>query len=112
MPFIYDIIKYETKSGNITFRFNRDNSKIIELEINKDYPTYEPCYNYYFDNNNNIVSIPESNGELRYYNNKIVYTKCYQYQYDKYYKKYPIDDNGRVYRYLESVYNTLYVRYV
>jgi len=108
MSFYYDIIGYNKNSGSITFRFNNNKFQIIDLDINTEFPNYQPCYNLYFDKENNIVSLPNSNGEKILYIKKKEFRKCYQYQYDKYCKRYPLDDNGKVYKYLESTYDKIF----
>ena len=103
----YDIIKYE--KGNITFRFDNDSTKIITVDININFPNYEPCYDYYFNSNNKLIRLQDSNGELKIIRNNQFYTKCYQYQYDHYNTKYPICSNGLLYKYMLEIYKSLFV---
>ena len=102
------MINYNKSDGSITYRFDNDPSKIITIDINKDFPSYEACYDYYFNQNNKPIRIKESNGERELINNNILYTKCYQYQYDKYNKQFPICDNGRLYKHMEEIYPVLF----
>jgi len=104
----YDIVNYNKNTGEITFRFENNENQKITIDINREYPSYEPCYDYYFDEFNKIHQFKDSNGEEYLYKNKKGYTKCYQYQYDKLCKKFPISDNGRLYIHFESIYNNLF----
>ena len=108
MFYKYDIIEYDKNYGCITYRFNDDNNKLVKINIETEYPNYEPCYDYYFDKDGELVRIPESNGEDYYIKENVKFTKCYQYQLDKYNSKYPICSNGLLYKKLFNIYNSLY----
>ena len=102
----YDIIKYDGSS--ITYRFNNDLSKIITIDINTIFPSYEPCYDYYFNPQNIPVRIKDSNGQQELIIKETNYIKCQQYQYDKYNRRFPICDNGLLYKHLEEIYPILF----
>ena len=104
----YDIIKYHKESGNITFRFNNDSKKIITVDIDRNFPNYEPCYDYYYNCNNKLIRLQDSNGETTLIRNNRFYTKCYQYQFDHYNTKYPICCNGLLYKYMLVTYKSLF----
>jgi len=104
----YDIIDYKT-TGEITFRFDGEENKVVSVDINREFPNYKPCYDYYFTPLNKLERIIDSNGEKEVYKNGINYRKCYQYQYDKYFTRYPNDPNGQLYKYLESIYPKLFI---
>ena len=104
----YDIIRFDRATSDITFRFDGDKQKIITVNLDTQFPAYEPCYDYYFDSSKKMHKFPKSNSELSLFIDKVSYTKCYQYQFDKYNTKYPICDNGLLYKYLVTIYNKLY----
>jgi len=104
----YDIIKYHKESGNITFRFNNDSKKIITVDIDRNFPNYEPCYDYYYNCTNKLIRLADSNGETTLIRNNVFYSKCHQYQYDHYNIKHPICSNGLLYKYMLEIYKRLY----
>jgi len=105
----YDIIAYDKDSGEITFIFDNNNSKKITIDIDHQYPNYEPCYNYYFDNYKKLHKIKDTNGELYLIKDKTYYTKCYQFQYDQFNQKFPLCDNGKLYRHFLDIYPKLFI---
>ena len=104
----YDIIDYKKDTGELTFRFNNNIERILTVDIENKFPNYKPCYDYYFTPLNKLERIVDSNGEKEVYKNGIKYRKCYQYEYDKYFIRYPNDPNGQLYKYLESIYTKLF----
>lgn len=105
----YDIVGYDKDSGGVTFMFDRDNSKKITINIDLEYPNYEPCYDYYFDDYKKLHKIKDSNGESYILRDKLYYTKCYQYEFDKFNQKFPLCDNGKLYKHLLDIYPKLFV---
>lgn len=101
----YDIIEY--KNNIVTYRFDNNSNKTITIDL-IEFPNYEPCYDYYFKDLNQLEKIPESNGYLTIEKNNIKYHKCYQHQFDKFHKRYPNHSNGLLYRHLETQYKKLF----
>ena len=100
----YKIIGYNKNTGIFKIKIN----SILDISINVDieYPDYIPCYDYYF-NNNKLYKLEQSNGEGELILNSDKYSKCYQYNYDKYqFDTYGLlNDNAKLYKYLIDEYN-------
>ena len=102
--FFYTIQEYD--GTNITFKIMNDDSKLVTLNLQRDYLDYEFNTHYYKDKYHNIEKFAENVPHL-YKNNKL-YLKLDQFEFDRYSTKFPISSNGQVYKHLLNQYYRFY----
>ena len=102
--FFYTIHEYD--GTNITFKIMNDDSKLVTLNLQRDYLDYEFNKNYYKDKYYNVEKFVENVPHLSK-NNKL-YLKLDQFEFDRYSTKFPISSNGQVYKHLLKQYYRFY----
>ena len=102
--FFYTIQEYD--GTNITFKIMNDDSKLVTLNLQRDYLDYEFNTNYYKDKYHNIEKFTENVPHISK-NNKL-YLKLDQFEFDRYSTKFPISSNGQIYKQLLNHYYRFY----
>ena len=121
MSFYYEILVFD-EDKNITFRFNRDSSKIHKFHLQSTFPDYRPSpIDYYIDlNNGDIIYIKDGSKSMSSLRGP---TKGCINQGGDYFrpltqfdtdsdeiKNYRDNDNSRAYTYLENKYKELFIK--
>ena len=111
----YDILSLNYETKEITFFFNNDSSKNVKVNVNDGFKEYVVATNleYFVDlNNGDLVRIIGINNNLKSLRNNFY---DYKGQYFRKALQCDVDkddlirfngDNGKMYKHLESLYNT------